>query len=147
MRRSSHLAISGAAAVVLVGSFLPWVRVGARDRSSYALTELLDRLEFAPDGVASWSLTLWPLLPLLLVAAVVGVWTGWRRVGGSLGVLAALYAAGLATAVLLAPTTSRPGAPLALFGAALLLPSSVFHVWSRPHAGRAPATKRVVSRA
>ena len=64
--------------VALIGTFLPWLRSGSRNRSSYTIFDLVERLGFAPGGVMAWSLRLWPLVPLLLVAGVV---TGWLAEG------------------------------------------------------------------
>ena len=59
--------ISSGGALTLIGTFLPWLRSGARDRASYTIFDLVERLGFAPGGVVALSLRLWPLVPLLLV--------------------------------------------------------------------------------
>jgi hypothetical protein len=87
------------AVVTIGGSLLPWVRTGGTRRNSYDLLSLVDRLGFAPDGPAEQALRWWPLLPLLAVGAVVAAWWGWPRAGGSVGVLAALYAGAVGVAV------------------------------------------------
>ena len=65
------------AAAVLVGTFLPWWRSGTRARTSYQLLGLVDRLEFAPDGPAATAVRWWPIVPFLLVGAVIAAW--WDR--------------------------------------------------------------------
>jgi hypothetical protein len=76
-----------AAATVLVGTVLPWMRTGSTTRSSYQLMGLLSRLEIARDGVVSGLVRWWPVVPLLVTAAVVLAW--WRWTFAALAVAAA----------------------------------------------------------
>jgi hypothetical protein len=122
----SRSIVVGGAAVMLIGTFLPWLSSGARSRSSYELFELVDRLGFSPDGVVGWALRLWPLAPLLLVLSVVAQWAPrrrasvrWTRVG--LPVVSAVYVGGTAIALRFAPHAGlfrlRFGIWVALIGA------------------------------
>jgi hypothetical protein len=100
--------VTSGAAITLVGTFLPWLRSGAVDRSSYEIFDLVERLGFSPNGVIAWTLRLWPLVPLLLVSAAISPWlrparTWVRRVLAVLPVLAVLIVGGVAFAVSLAP--------------------------------------------
>lgn len=95
------------AAVIVLGTLLPWVRAGDRRRHSYDVFELVERLGFAPDGWEATALRWWPVVPLLVMAAVVLGWWGWPRAGGAVGVAGALYAGGTALAV---HASSTPGA-------------------------------------
>lgn len=70
--------VTAGSVVAVVGTFLPWLRSGSRNRSSYAIFDLVERLGFAPGGAMSWSLRLWPLVPLLLVAGAVTAWSAHR---------------------------------------------------------------------
>jgi hypothetical protein len=96
------------AGIAIVGTFLPWLRSGSRNRSSYTIFDLVERLGFAPSGVVSWSLRLWPIVPMLLVLDVVAVWVvtstgkGRRSLLVTTGVIA-LWVAGTAVAVRFAP--------------------------------------------
>ena len=96
------------AATTLVGTFLPWLRSGSRDRSSYSIFDLVERLGFAPDGVVAWSLRLWPLVPLLLVTMAVASWAvvtkhlPWRAAALAIGA-ATVWVGGTAVALVLAP--------------------------------------------
>jgi hypothetical protein len=138
MRLHDHLgrqalglpAMAAGAAAVIVGSLMTWVRTGGRQRHSYDLFAVIGRLGFAPDGPASAALRWWPLVPLLTVAGVVVTWWGWARLGGAIGVVAALYAGGVAVSVSSAPTTTgvvdlELGAPVTAVGAVVLLVGSV----------------------
>lgn len=128
--RTERWLIGGGAALMLIGTFLPWLSSGAARRSSYELFDLVDRLGFSPDGVVGWALRLWPLAPLLLVLCAVahGVPSGDRRLSAVRLVLAAgaiLYVGGTAAAVRLAPEVGlfrlRFGTWVTLFGAAMVL--------------------------
>jgi hypothetical protein len=121
------MAVGGVLA--LVGSFLPWVRTGSRDRNSYDVFRVVGRLGFAPDGPAATALRWWPLVPLLTIGAVVAVWWGWVRVGGAVGIAAAAYAGGVGLAVWSAPSTELvgigAGPALTVVGAVVLLGGAV----------------------
>ena len=100
--------VTAGAGTALIGTFLPWLRSGARDRSSYAIFDLVERLGFAPDGPVAWSLRLWPLVPLVLVALSVACWAvvtrhlGWR-VAASITGVGVVWVAGTSLALVLAP--------------------------------------------
>jgi len=107
-RRAGAIVVSVGAVVILIGTFLTWVRSGATGRSSYELFELVDRLGFSPDGLVGRALRVWPLVPMLLVLAVVGAWwhpshRAWAPSRIALTALAAVYAGGTALAVANAP--------------------------------------------
>jgi hypothetical protein len=79
-----------AGATVLVGTVLPWMSTGSTTRTSYQLMGLLSRLEIAPDGWVSGLVRWWPIVPLLVTAAVVLAW--WRWTLAALAVAAATLA-------------------------------------------------------
>jgi hypothetical protein len=116
------------AAVMLGGSLMAWVRTGGARRNSYDLLSLIDRLGFAPDGPAEIALRWWPLVPLLAVVAVVATWWGWPRVGGGLGLVAAVYGGGTGLAVNSARSDLvriEPGAVVTIVGAVVLAGGSI----------------------
>lgn len=116
-------------ALALIGSFLPWVRSGSRTRNSYDVFRVVGRLGFAPDGPAHVALRWWPIVPLLIVAAVVAVWWGWSGAGGALGVASAVYAGAVGVAVAAAPDAGPvaigPGPAVTVIGAVVLLAGAV----------------------
>jgi hypothetical protein len=128
-RLAPVVVMAAGAGLALVGSFLPWVRTGSRDRNSYDVFRVVGRLGFAPDGPAATAMRWWPLVPLLAVAAVVAAWWGWARWGGALGVVAACYGAAVGIAVANAPEPTlvdvRAGAIVTTVGAVVLLAGSV----------------------
>ena len=73
-QRAGAVTVTAGAAVLLVGTFLTWLRSGATERSSYDVFDLVDRLGFSEGGLVGWALRLWPLVPLLLVIAVIAWW-------------------------------------------------------------------------
>ena len=129
-RRAGAIIVTSAAAVLLIGTFLTWLQSGERDRSSYDLFSLVDRLGFSEGGVVGWALRLWPLVPLLLVATVITWWspfnsTGWSVARGGLVVIVALYAGGIAVAVRNAPDVALfsigPGPLVTVIGSLVML--------------------------
>ena len=78
--------------VGLVGTFLPWLRSGTRDRSSYEIFSLVDRLGISQSSLVGWGVRLWPVVPLLLVLAVTLQWFPRKWIGGTAALVAVLYA-------------------------------------------------------
>jgi hypothetical protein len=94
-RPSSLVAYTAAGVVVVAATFMPWLRSGSTSRSSYDLLGVLARLDIAPNGLISALVTWWPMVPLIVTAAVVLAW--WQRWALSLtaAVVAVLYAGGV----------------------------------------------------
>lgn len=126
------------AATALIGTFLPWLRSGSRDRSSYTIFDLVERLGFAPSGVVAWSLRLWPFVPLLLVASAVAGWavaTGhlrWRAAALAIGT-AIIWVGGTALALVFAPDAGlfRVGRGPAVAAGGVLV-AGIGGLWLRP---------------
>lgn len=137
--------IAAGSSVAVLGTFLPWLRSGAVDRSSYEIFDLVERLGFSPDGPIGWAVRLWPLVPLLFALATVVQWsmsihpavTTARRV---LPLVASLYGGGVALAIRLAPDAGlfrfRYGSWLTLLGSVVVLAAAVWPVSRR---GSAPS--------
>ena len=60
---------------------------------------LVDRLGFTPDGLIGSLVRAWPLMPLLLVGAVVAAWWRQRLIAIAVGVVGGLYAGALGAVV------------------------------------------------
>ena len=116
-----RVAMTVAAAVLLVGTFLPWIRTGRRERNSYELLGLVDRLGFAPDGWMERFVRWWPIVALLVVGAVVCAW--WRQavVSTVLALAAVAYAGGVAWVLADRRGPALAGITVTLVGCALLL--------------------------
>jgi hypothetical protein len=123
--------ISVGALITVVGTFLPWLRSGTNDRNSFQLLSLLNFLGFAPEGPLGWAVRLWPLIPLVCVAAAVAAWRGMWPIAALCGVGGGAYAGGLAAAIRSASSTSllqaRWGTIVTMVGAALLVVTSLIH--------------------
>ena len=106
-RLSIPTVVTGSLAVAGAG-FLPWAASGRRQRSSYELVGVVDRLDVL-DGVAATATTAWYLAPVL--AAVVWLAAATGRHGIARGVAAVLAAGGtaLAVAVRRSPLLERVG--------------------------------------
>ena len=101
-------------AMVIAGSFLPWVISGEVRRSSYAILGIVDRLGVAGDGALGVLIAHWPLVGVLCMAPVVIGCLRWWRTAGVLAVLVALTTGLLSFGILIGPLVhrvDRPGGP------------------------------------
>ena len=126
--------------MVVLGTFLPWVKTGSRSRTSYGMMGLIDRLEFAPGGPAARAVQSWPLVPTLCVLTMIAAWWPRPRLAGVGGLLIALYVGGVALALRKAPVTVLIG-PRLVVPASLLLVATSAVCLIRPtrRAGSTPA--------
>jgi hypothetical protein len=92
--------------VALVGTFLPWLRSGTRDRSSYEIFSLVDRLGISQSSVVGWGLRLWPVVPFLLVLAVTLEWFPRKWITAAAVAVATIYTGVVAVAVNMASSNS-----------------------------------------
>ena len=110
--------------VALVGTFLPWLRSGTRDRSSYEIFSLVDRLGISQSSVVGWGVRLWPVVPLLLVLAVTLLWFPRKWIGGATVLVAVAYSGVVSIAVSSASSNSlitiENGPVVTLVGALIL---------------------------
>jgi len=106
-------------AVLVVGTFLPWLRSGRATRNSYATDGAVRRL-LDVDGFAGAALQAWPFVSLLCAAAVALVLLGRTGLGAVLAAVAALaagpvagWALGAQSRGLLHAATAGPAVTLA----------------------------------
>src|SRR4051812_13154865 len=101
--RPSPLACAVGAAglfVLVLGTFLPWLRSGDVRRNSYASFGVLGRL-IGFHGITGFAIRIWPLLGLCCAAVVMAVVVRWHRVAAVLGLVTAAWSAAVACAVLM----------------------------------------------
>jgi hypothetical protein len=91
------------AAVMVAGTFAPWLRSGRVTRNSYRTAGLLERL-LDVHGLAGAALDAMPLLALLCAICAVVFIAGYRRVAVTAISLLAVVMGVLAIAVLNAPS-------------------------------------------
>ena len=124
------------AMVALVGTFRPWVRSGERQRSSYEIFSLVDRLGISRSSVVGLGLRLWPVVPFLVVLAVTLLWFARRWLAATIVVVAVVYAGVVAAAVRSARPTSlvtiERGPLVTLLGLAGLVVGAVLALARRP---------------
>ena len=129
MRRALHAvtpAAGGAGLCVLVvGTFLPWLRSGDVLRNSYQTDGAIRRL-MEPDGLLRTALHVWPLVSLACAAVVALFLLGLRFVAAAMAVVVALAAGGVSLAALIStgtqPIMIDSRGPLGTFvGAAVVL--------------------------
>ncbi len=129
------------AATVLVGAFSPWLHSGARTRTSFEAFSLIERLGFAPNGIIGLGLRIWPVAPLMVVAAAVLAWWGWDARSAIVGTVGGAYVLTVAAAIAQAPRRANVvigGGPIvaAVGGAALVVSASLLAI------GRAAPARR-----
>ena len=141
-RVAALIVFTCAAAVTLLGTFVPWLRSGGTSRSSYDLLGVLVRLELAPDGKVATMVRWWPVVPLLLTVAVVAAW--WRQtwIAVTTAVLSVLYISGVGAKVVVAAQNAGiqvgPGPWVCAFGGAGLLLASVWLATASVTSARRP---------
>lgn len=92
----SGLGAAGAALIV-AGTFLPWVDSSGVLRNSYAIAGLLERLDLIDNGAVRIVLTMWPFIgPLCLVPVILGI-LRWWRLAGIAAILVGLVVGAVAT--------------------------------------------------
>lgn len=119
------VAVSGGLVLVVVGTFLPWLRTGLASRNSFRAAGLIRRL-LHPPGVAGFLLSGWPGIVLLCAVAVALIAVGLRRTGSVLAAAVATTAGAVALTTLLLPgrsyaTVAPTGPSVTAAGAGLVL--------------------------
>lgn len=91
--------------VVVVGTFLPWLRSGQATRNSYEAGGAVRRL-LGTTGLVDNLLALWPLVGIACAASIALVLLGLRRLGTLTAGLAALAAGAAGVGALATTATS-----------------------------------------
>lgn len=141
-RAMPRLFLTAGGALVIVASFLPWVRSGSVERSSYRVFGLVERLGYASDGPVGLAIRWWPVLPLVVTVSVVLSWWDHRRSSAVFGLIGGSYAAAVAAATARAPVDGfvevLTGPTIALAGAVAMLVGAVWVLVDLRRAGAAP---------
>ncbi len=114
-------------AVLVLGTFLPWLRSGRATRNSYEATGAVRRLVH-PPGVLDDLFRIWPLLAAVCALAVAVYVLGLHILGLAIGVLASLAGGAAAVAALAASDNAyasviETGPAVTIAGAAIVLTS------------------------
>lgn len=124
-------------ALVLAGTFLPWLLSGTVRRSSFAVAGVADRIGIA-DGIGGALIAAWPAICAGFVLPVLVAAFRWWRTAGALAVLLGLFAGSLAATALwfwfagtpsvvrvdaTGPSVMLAGAVLLILGGVVLLRS------------------------
>ncbi len=98
-------------AVIVIGTFLPWLRSGRATRNSYATDGAVRRL-LQVDGSVDAALRAWPFLSLVCAVAVALVVIGRHRTGAGVAAAVALCTGAVAMGALLSSSRGllRPDA-------------------------------------
>lgn len=89
--------------LMIVGSLAPWVTSLGVSANSWDLRDLVLTLGFGDNGAFEIAVTLWVIVPIVLVASVATAWWGRIVRNAILGAIGALYGGIVAFAVLQAP--------------------------------------------
>lgn len=136
--RGSRLSLAGVGAalgavglvLIVVGTFLPWLRSGRVLRNSYETDGAIKRL-LAPDGIAHAALVLWPVVSLACTASLALYLLRARGAAIALAVLTSVIAVavglgalsapelGTVSVVVTGPAVTVSGSILTLFAATL----------------------------
>jgi hypothetical protein len=121
--------------VIVVGTFLPWLKSGSAQRNSYqaggAMRRLLD-----VHGLSGAGLTAWPFVGLACASVVVVFAAGLPRAGAALGLLVGAAAGAVSIGVLTADRAgflqpANTGPVVTLIGAAFVAASSTVCLLAR----------------
>jgi hypothetical protein len=118
--------------LVVVASFLPWMRSGTHHRSSYSLVSVVRRIHVTDSAALGALARLWPTVPMLAAGAVLALVRGRPRIAGFLGAVVSAATIFLAVAVKRAPVAAEGGTTTALVGAIMALTGSVAVQAARP---------------
>jgi hypothetical protein len=124
-RLAGLIAAGGGLALVVVGTFLPWLRTGLASRNSFRAAGLIRRL-LDPPGFAGVLLAGWPFVVLTCAVGIALLALGFRRTGLILAAAVAATAGAVAITTLLLPSRSyaavaRSGPAVTAAGAGLVL--------------------------
>lgn len=115
--------------VMLLGAFLPWLRSGTRQRSSFELFAVIERLELSPDGPGGFVVRSWPVMPAVLLVGVALLWWRLPRVGAVVLTVGVAHALAMVVAMTVAPVAAGVGALVTLVGSLLVIPALVTVAW------------------
>lgn len=116
--------------LVAAAGFLPWGASGRRDRSSYALVGVADRLGVL-DGAAATAARAWYLAPAVAAAVWLAAALGRPAIARLLAAGLAAGGVALAIAVRRSPVLGRPGPYATIAAAAVVGVGLVLALWER----------------
>lgn len=119
-------------ALVVGGSFGPWLVSGRRRRSSYELLQVADRLGFLGSGPGRVLPRTWVFVPMAAALALVALTTNRNIVAGTVAALVGVYALVLGVGVLVAPIDTGWGTALGAIGGSVATVGGLTLVISRP---------------
>jgi hypothetical protein len=108
--------VVGGVTLVVAGSLMPWVRTGARRRSSYQLVAIADRLGVLPSGLDTVVARGWVFIPLLAAVSVAAVVLGRLFVAGITAIVTGLYTVVMAWTVASSPLWAQRGVSVTVVG-------------------------------
>lgn len=99
-----------AIAVIVIGTFLPWLTSGQIPRNSYQVAGALTRFRLIESGLLSAVVSVWPLIgPVVMVPLILLALRWWRAAGLVAAILGLLGAAASVTTLIVVGNRSRLG--------------------------------------
>ena len=116
-------------ALIVAGTFLPWLRSGEVARNSYASAGSLQRLVDV-HGAAGTLISAWPFLGLVCAGVATGFAIGMHRTAAAAALVPALFAGTMSLAALFAPagrfaSAVATGPTVTLAGATIVLVAAI----------------------
>lgn len=109
-RSASCLLLVTATAVIVIGTFLPWLTSGEIPRNSYQVADALTRFRLIDSRLLSAVVNIWPLIgPVLTVPLILLAFRWWRAAGLVATALGLLGAAASVTTLVVVGHRSRLG--------------------------------------
>ena len=117
--------------IALLGTFLPWVRSGERDRSSYDLAEVVRRLGLLSSPAARAAVWCWSAVPVVLAIGLGAMLLRGGVAARCVATITSLYPLVVAVWLWQSPVQVRVGVPVTAVGAALVLLGGVLPTVTR----------------
>ena len=133
--RPAAILVTAGVLVTMVGSFAPWLSSLGVSANSWDLRDLVLGLGFSNNGAFDVAVTLWAVVPVVLVVAVAAAWWEHALTSAVFGAIGSIYAGIVAFAVLQAPDiavyTVEWGVPTTVVGSLAILGASVWQIGLR----------------
>lgn len=131
-RPAAAIIMTAGALVTIVGSFAPWLSSLGVSANSWDLRDLVLGLGFSNNDAFDVAVTLWAVVPILLVVAVASAWREHALTSAVFGILGALYAGIVAFSVLQAPDialyTVEWGVPTTIVACLVVLAAAIWQI-------------------
>ncbi len=124
---SATLLVLAGDAILIAGTFLPWVRSGTATRNSYASMQAAERLDVATSDVTAAVLQAWFFVPVAAALITVGLALHHVRLASVAAAATVLLTSGCALVVVRSSVPVGAGPVTCLVGSAVLAVGAALH--------------------